>query len=243
MVRDKIKFFDSTAPDPDWLVKHCYLLIIASATEIVNGIDNLWKAGPSVGRHNYPDFGQFVPINYFKAFASAAPFCWSPEQYWYEESRDVPWDVFLPCLKGYNEKRRRLITTFLMLVDESMSGWRPKTTKLGGLPNYTFEPRKPVPLGTMFRNGVECITGVLVVQDVVQNPEKQSLKTYHGDVSALPDNSTIPAHTAEVLRLVGGANIPEGGWVGGDSWFGSVTTAIEVILFVFIRTLFELILY
>ncbi len=122
MVRDKIKFFDSTAPDPDWLVKQCYLLIIASATEIVNGIDNLWKAGPSVGRHNYPDFGQFVPINYFKAFASAAPFCWSPEQYWYEESRDVPWDVFLPCLKGYNEKRRRLITTFLMLVDESMSG-------------------------------------------------------------------------------------------------------------------------
>jgi hypothetical protein len=112
-------------------------------------------------------------------------------------------------------KRRRLITTFLMLVDESMSGWRPKTTKLGGLSNYTLEPRKPVPLGTMFRNGVECITGVLVVQDVVQNPEQKSLKTYHGDVSALPDNSTIPAHTAEAICLVGGANIPEGGWVGG----------------------------
>ena len=160
-----------------------------------------------------------------------------------KESGDVPWDVFLPCLKGYNEKRRRLITTFLMLVDESMSGWRPKTTKLGGLPNYTFELQKPVPLGTIFHNGVECITGVLVVQDVVQNPEQQSLKTYYGDVSALPHNSTIPAHTAEVLCLVGGANIPEGGWVGGDSWFGSVTTAIEVILFVFIRTLFELILY
>ena len=45
------------------------------------------------------------------------------------------------------------------------------TTKLGGLPNYTHEPRKPVSLGAMFRNGVECISGVLVVQDVVQNPE------------------------------------------------------------------------
>jgi len=89
------------------------------------------------------------------------------------------------------------------------------------------------------QNGVECISGVLVVQDVVQNPEQQSRKVYHGDISALPDKSTIPAHTAEVLRLVEGANIPEVGWVGGDSWFGSVTTAIEVIIFVFICTLFS----
>jgi hypothetical protein len=63
------------------------------------------------------------------------------------------------------------------------------------------------------------------------NPEQQSLKTYHGDLSALPDKSTIPAHIAEVLHLVDGAEIPKRGWVGGDSWFGSVTTAIEVIIF------------
>jgi hypothetical protein len=133
----------------------------------------------------------------------------------------------------------RLITTVLMLVDESMSGWRPKAAKLGGLLNYTFEPKKPVPLGHMFRNGIECITGILVVQYFVQNPEQQSRKVYHGDVSALPDKSTVPAHTAEVLHLVEGANIPEGGWVGGDSWFGSVTTAIEVIIFAFNCTLFS----
>ncbi len=62
----------------------------------------------------------------------------------------------------------------LILIDESMSGWCPKTNKVGGLPNFTFEPRKPVPLGTMFCNGVECITGLLVIQDVVQNSEQQS---------------------------------------------------------------------
>lgn len=27
-------------------------------------------------------------------------------------------------------------------MDESMSGWRPNITKLGGLPNYTFDPQK-----------------------------------------------------------------------------------------------------
>jgi hypothetical protein len=107
----------------------------------------------------------------------------------------------------------------LMMVDESMSGWRPKTTKLGGLLNYTFESRKPVSLGTMFCNGVQCASGILVVQDVVQNPEKQALKPYYGEHSSLPDQSEITAHTAEVLRLVEGAKIPKQGWVGGDSWF------------------------
>jgi hypothetical protein len=85
----------------------------------------------------------------------------------------VPWDVFLPCLADFNAKQQRLIKTVLMVVDESMSGWQPQTTKFGGLPNYTYEPQKPVHLGTMFCNGVECISGVLVVQDVVQNPEMQ----------------------------------------------------------------------
>ena len=88
----------------------------------------------------------------------------------------------------------------MLLLDESMSGWRPKTTQLSGIPNITYEPRKPKPLGTMFRNGVECISG-LVAQDVVQLPEQQSAKSYNGERSSMPDSSGIAAHTAEVLRL------------------------------------------
>jgi hypothetical protein len=49
VAKDKI-----TMQDPDWLVKQCYLLIIASAIEIVNGMENLWKSEPFVGHHNYP---------------------------------------------------------------------------------------------------------------------------------------------------------------------------------------------
>jgi hypothetical protein len=195
VVKDNIIFHGPDAADPDWMVRQCYLLMIAFATEIVNGVDNLWKSGPSVGHHAYPDFGQYMPINYFKAFCSAAPYCWSEEQNWYEDTHDVPWDVFLPCLTNFSSKQQCLVKTVLMLV-ESMSGWWPKTTKYGGLPYYTYEPRKPVPLGTMFCNGVECISGVLVIQDMVQNPEMQSQKAYHGDRSYLPDKSEITAHTA-----------------------------------------------
>ena len=228
VARDKIVFHDEEDEDPDWKVRQCYLLLIAAATEPFTGVENLWKTGRSKGRHNYPDFGKYMPINYFKAFCSAAPYAWADPKYWYLDTRDNPWDIFTPCLASFNEKRQRLLKTMLLLIDESMSGWRPKTKKLGGLPNYTFEPRKPVPLGTMFRIGVECITGLLVVQDVVQNSEQQSRKDYSFVRSNLPDKSPILAHTAEVLRLVEGADIPQGGWVGGDSWFGSVMSAVEV---------------
>lgn len=34
----------------------------------------------------------------------------------------------------------------MQVIDESMSRWRPKTTKTGGLPNLFFRPRKPVDL-------------------------------------------------------------------------------------------------
>jgi hypothetical protein len=64
-----------------------------------------------------------------------------------------------------------------MLVDEFMSEWCPNLTKLESLPNYTFKPHKPAPLGT------KCILGLLAVHEVVQNPEQQAQKAYHGCIS------------------------------------------------------------
>jgi hypothetical protein len=59
----KMKFHDEKASDPDWKVKQGYLLIIAAANEAETGVENLWKAGPSGGRSNYPDFGQYFGVD------------------------------------------------------------------------------------------------------------------------------------------------------------------------------------
>jgi hypothetical protein len=152
--------------------------MIAAVSEVEQGVENLWKRGRSNGRRDYPNFGRYMAKNTFKAFQSAAPYCFCDKKYWHIDKRDRPWDIFLPCLNSYNEKRKKLVVTILLMLDESMSGWKPKTSKLGGLPNYTYEPRKPVDLGTMFRNGVECTSGLIVFQDVVMNPEFQYTKKY-----------------------------------------------------------------
>ena len=206
--------------------------MIAAATEAEAGVENLWKKGPSGGRHEHPDFGQYISQKMFKLFQAAAPYCWCDKSHWFEERRDKSWAIFEPCLNQYNSRRKNMLKAVLLLMlDESMSGWRPKTSRLGGLPNITFEPRKPIPIGTMFKNGVECISGMIVFQDIVQAPDVQAKKKFFDDETHLPGGrnpTKIGAHTAEVLRQVEGANVARGGWVGGDAWFGSVATAVEV---------------
>jgi hypothetical protein len=106
-------YYDTAkSQDPDWKVRQCYMLLIASVLKIFGSLDR-----QQVIIHMYPNFGQYMPINYFKAFCSAAPFCWSKERYWCE--------CFLPCLSSFNCRRQQLIKTVLMLVDESISGWDP----------------------------------------------------------------------------------------------------------------------
>ena len=57
-----------------------------------------------------------------------------------------------------------------------MSGWKSNTSNLDGFPDNLFEPWKLVPLGVIFRNGVECLSGVLF-KDVVMTAEAQQRKS------------------------------------------------------------------
>src|SRR6056300_842834 len=111
-----------------------------------------------------------------------------------------------------------------------MSGLRPKTSKTGGLPNITYEARKPVNLGTMLRNAIEGFSGIFAHHDIVQDMTTQRLKKYlqEDNVSAMPQGETIQVHVAESLRQCEGAKLQKGGWVGGDAWFGSVPCAVEL---------------
>ena len=207
-------------------LKICVTLVITASLEVEHGIINLWTTVAS-GFKLPPDYGQFIPQAYFNAFVCGFPHLWSPKHLWFSDH--VPWDCFLPFVEAFNQKRRDLLKTVYLLMDESMSAWRPKTTKTGGLPNITFEPRKPKPLGTMLKNGVEATTGIMVTQDIVEGADAQRVKKYNGDVSSLPRKEPIMGHVAETLRLCNSANVAEGGWVGGDAWFGSIPCVVELM--------------
>jgi hypothetical protein len=224
---DKIQF-EREGDDPEVLLKICITLLIASANEVQGGINLLWKQGAGYGFRDFPNYAKFIPKNYFKAFVHAFPFMWADRIYWYMSRNDLPWDVFQPFVNEYNKIRRLMIDVHYLVLDESMSGWRPKTTATGGLPNITFEPRKPVDLGTMIKNGCECVTGMFVYHDIVKGTVQQSSKKYCNMKSHLPRGEPILSHVAEVLRQAEGSGIKKGGWIGGDAWFGSINAAVEL---------------
>ena len=141
--------------------------MIAAISEVECEVDNLWLRGKTKGRRQYSSFGKYMSINYFKIFVCAAPYYFCKKIYQYIDKRDRPWEIFMPCVNKFSQRQEEFIKVVLLIIDKSMSGWRPNTSKLGCLPKYTFEPKKPVPMGTMFRNAVECKSGCLVFQDVV----------------------------------------------------------------------------
>ena len=83
----------------------------------------------------------------------------------------------------------------------------------------------------MLRNAVEALTGVIVFQDIAQQPEKQHSKKYLGEQSCAPSKRGILAGEAEAMRQVEGSRLQRGGWVGGDAWFGSVSLLLLLFLY------------
>ena len=76
VVKEGIVFHQLDDHDPDWIVKNCYLLLLAAVGKVKLGVDNLWKKGTTGGRKDYPDFRRYVPCHYFNAWQAAATFMW-----------------------------------------------------------------------------------------------------------------------------------------------------------------------
>jgi hypothetical protein len=207
--------------------------IFAAVNECDIGVENLWRQGDSGGRHNFAKFGQYILEDMFNSWKHAAALLFADEEWWYCDKRDKDWDVFKPCLAGYNQQCKDLFQTVLLILEELMSGWRPKTSQYGGFPSLSFKTQKPISLGTLLRNGCECLAGSLVYQDINMSPELQKEKQTQQHTlfikTLLPGKSEIQAHVAEVLRQVEGAGVEPGGWTGGNAWFGSVTSCVHLI--------------
>jgi hypothetical protein len=71
-----------------------------------------------------------------------------------------PWNPINALIDGFNSARaQEIASSFCKVHDESMSAWKARTTKLGGLPFLSFVLRKPKPLGTEFKVTADTETG------------------------------------------------------------------------------------
>jgi len=233
-----IKFHDETNVDPDWKLKQFVLLTVKGATVHGRGTSEFWIAGKLCEGSSLDgaDFGKHMDVNMYHAIAEALPFMWGDQSLWYKDRRDVPWQIFTPFIDAWNAKQKSLLIEFTILImDETFIAWCPKTTKLGGLPNYSYEPRKPKGLGTMLKDMAEAIIGLMMFMDPCMAPSVQDKKKFSNRLSQSPDavaNAVHAPHVAEVLRQAccTGLHKQKHRFCGGDAWFGSVAACLALKL-------------
>jgi hypothetical protein len=140
-----------------------------------------------------------------------------------------PFDFFAPFIAKYNCLSTELLCFIYLMLDESMSR-RPKTSKRGGLQHILYEPRKPIPSGTMIWNAVEGTTVIFVHHDRVDSSNEQWRKKYSLPPvkSHLTREEEISYHCLEVLHQCEESKVVEDGWVRGDAWFGSAKSCVEL---------------
>lgn len=231
----KMQIHDRHDADPDWKIKLWLLLTIKGATVHGVGVETLWKSGMLEGNLEAADFGKYMDQNEYKVISAAIPFMWGDQNLWFRDSRDVPWDIFMPFIDEWNNKQQQLLERYHHVVcDETMYAWVPKRSKLGGLPNYTFEPRKPKPLGTMVCDSSKCAREIMIHTDPIMPPTVQDKKMFGTAHSQAPDcvgtNKCHAPHVADKLRQAYYSNLQIGDWTCGDSYFGSMATCLALKL-------------
>ena len=147
-----------------------------------------------------------------------------------------PWYPVRAFVNGFNEVRRQKIAASSQKIhDESMSGFQPRTTKSGNLPMLSFVDRKPVPLGTEFKNTGCSVTGTILHLEIQEGSIPMKQKRW---------SNQFGSTTACTLRLVRGSQysgrqsleIKTARSKGlaelhiGDSWFASIKTAEQLKL-------------
>jgi hypothetical protein len=153
-----------------------FIGILVSAGPHGKGGNKLWEKhrdGRGVTQSiDYGPSGINVMAEYrFKQIKAAFP--WSFQDTNKADTNDEqsydPWNMALLLVDGYNANRHSWIAaSYQKTLDETMSAWRPQTSKTGGLPHLSFILRKPEPLGTEFKTIACSVTGKRVAIFAVQ---------------------------------------------------------------------------
>jgi hypothetical protein len=104
-----------------------------------------------------------------------------------------------------------------------MSAFRPRTTRLGGLPNISYILWKPKPLGTEFKTSVCPKLNVMTYMELCEGKDGMKSRPFH---------TKLGGTTACAVRMSQGTcqtdldNKIE--VVKGDLWFGSVKTVLSI---------------
>ena len=143
--------------EKEFLIGHA---IIIGASDCSEKGENLWESSRSnkqwkkhwMSISSPTNFGRYMRFYRFKQFKQFLPLIWQDTSRPVETVNGNTWWKFDHAVSSFNEIRRNfIIPSEIIAIDESMSAFRPQTTKTGGLPNISYIFRKPEDLGSEFK--------------------------------------------------------------------------------------------
>jgi hypothetical protein len=93
----------------------------------------------------HPSFERFMKLCRFKEFRHFLPLAYASESV--KKNNDTWWKFRDAVTEFNNNRKQKIHFPPWVAIDESMSAWKPWTTKNGNLPNISFIARKPELLG------------------------------------------------------------------------------------------------
>jgi hypothetical protein len=162
----------------------------------------------------------------FKALKSIFHLCFTDPS---TVDKSDPWWEIRAMVDALNKNRKtKVAASVYKVMDESMSSFRPKTSKTGNLPNLSFIKRKPKPLGTEFKNMVCGATRIMLIALEIQEGKFPMREKAHRD--QLGVTAACTTRLMEMVAACGQSETeskskPDKGL--GDSWFGSVTAIVQ----------------
>ena len=204
------------------------LALMIGAADCSEKGENLWteRSTKKWKRHwrsvaSQTNFGKFMRFYRFKQFKRFVTLIWQVEER-QQRKNDDPWWQFRDAINMFNQIRRDFVLpSEIIAMDESMSAFRPQTTKTGGLPNISYIMRKPENLGTEFKCVVCPVTGVMMFLEIQMGKDLMRHTKYQQELGA---TAACGLRLSEGVTRRTGSDPVE--LVLGDSWFGSVKASV-----------------
>jgi Transposase IS4 len=196
---------------------------ILLAARIEGRKGDMWEKNEPEGYAKKVDLSSFMTRSRFTDIRKWIPFLFADDA-----KREIDdWWQFSEAVNLYNENRaRRIITSMVLVLDESMSAFRPQTKKAGNLPHISYVERKPEDLGTEFKVVADSVIGCCLYLEI-----QKGSKLMRESELVSPNLKVQAACTARLIKNTKKDNdnqqtSPE--IYLGDSWFGSVDVTVYV---------------
>ena len=129
----------------------------------------------------YPEFGRIMTRHRFESLKKHCTAVCTDEG----AIATDQWYRFRPMVDAFNKNRRRnVIMSKSIVIDESMSAFRPRTTARGGLPNISFVKRKPKPMGTEFKCAADGRHGLMLFLEIQEGKQGMRNARFRNEMGA-----------------------------------------------------------